>query len=231
MNDVPDGNGLDGGDAADAEGLFRALFDGLPVMVLAVDARGKVCGVNRLGAAELGCAPERLVGEDLTEIFHPDDRDVVREHLAVCLAEPEARRTGELRMLHSNGETFWVREMATAPPQPHGSRVVLVVCESIPGGSRADEELRQRLEEEVADRVADLERVSGSLLRLQRQQQALLDGIPDIAWIKDADSRYLAANASLASAFGFEPAALVGKSDSVSRPGNWPSGTARTIAT
>jgi PAS domain S-box-containing protein len=211
----PDGSGLDCSGAS-VEERFRALFDGFPLMIFAVDARGRVCGVNRQGAAELGYAPEQLGGADVTEVFHPDDRDVVREHLSRCLADSAARHSWELRKVRRNGETLWVREVATALPRPAGEPVVLIACENITERKRDEEELRRlrdRLEEEVSQRVVELERVTGNLLRLQRQQQALLDGIPDIAWIKDSDSRYLAANRSLATAFGLEPAALVGKND------------------
>ncbi|MFZ5787382.1 MAG: PAS domain S-box protein, partial [Acidobacteriota bacterium] len=212
----PDGNGLECGGEAGTEERFRALFDGFPLMIFAVDAQGKVCGVNRQGATELGFAPEQLIGADVTGVFHPEDRDVVKDHLSRCLADPAARHSWELRKVHSSGETLWVREVATTLPRPEGRSVVLIACENITERKRAEAELRglrERLEQEVSDRLMELDRVTGSLLRLQRQQQALLDGIPDIAWIKDSDSRYLAANRALATAFGLEPAALIGKSD------------------
>nr|MDP9125030.1 ATP-binding protein [Pseudomonadota bacterium] len=43
---------------------------------------------------------------------------------------------------------------------------------------------------------------------------AILDNIPDLAWVKDADGRYLAVNRALAAAKGFsEPGQMIGKSD------------------
>jgi PAS domain S-box-containing protein len=43
---------------------------------------------------------------------------------------------------------------------------------------------------------------------------AILDNIPDLAWVKDADGRYLAVNRALAAAKGFsEPAQMIGLGD------------------
>ncbi len=48
---------------------------------------------------------------------------------------------------------------------------------------------------------------------LQRQQRALLDNIPDIAWVTDRECRYLAVNESLSKAYGHSPEEIVGKTD------------------
>jgi PAS domain S-box-containing protein len=43
---------------------------------------------------------------------------------------------------------------------------------------------------------------------------AILDNIPDLAWVKDADGRFLAVNRALAAAKGFsEPGQMIGKTD------------------
>jgi PAS domain S-box-containing protein len=48
---------------------------------------------------------------------------------------------------------------------------------------------------------------------LRRQQQALIDAIPDMVWLKDAEGRFLMVNATFARSCGMAPAELVGKSD------------------
>ncbi len=51
-------------------------------------------------------------------------------------------------------------------------------------------------------------------LTLSREQQdALLNNIPDIAFLKGRDSRFLAVNAALAKAWGVTPSEMIGKSD------------------
>ena len=46
-----------------------------------------------------------------------------------------------------------------------------------------------------------------------RRQQAILENIPDIAWLKDDQSRYLAVNETFAQSCGVAAQALVGKTD------------------
>jgi PAS domain S-box-containing protein len=47
----------------------------------------------------------------------------------------------------------------------------------------------------------------------QRQLKAILDNIPDIAWLKDKESRFIAVNEPFGRSCGFEPEDLVGKTD------------------
>jgi PAS domain S-box-containing protein len=55
---------------------------------------------------------------------------------------------------------------------------------------------------------------------IQLQQQAILDNIPDIVWLKDRESRFIAVNAAFGKACGLSPAALVGKTDLDIWPGD-----------
>ncbi|TFG91341.1 MAG: PAS domain-containing protein, partial [Syntrophobacterales bacterium] len=63
--------------------------------------------------------------------------------------------------------------------------------------------------EDITDRKLAEERISEVI----RQQQAILDNIPNIAWLKDREGRYVAANDPFSRAFGVPPEDLVGKND------------------
>ena len=81
---------------------------------------------------------------------------------------------------------------------------------------QAEASLRQMyagLEEQVQARTAELAESNRALREAQRQQQALLDGIPDLAWLKDRESRFIAVNQPLAQACGVPREQLVGKTD------------------
>ncbi len=82
-------------------------------------------------------------------------------------------------------------------------------------GSKTAElrQLQAELETQVQLRTAELASVNQQLLETQRQQRALLDSIPDIAWLKDRESRFIAVNQPFAAACGSEPELLVGKTD------------------
>ncbi len=61
--------------------------------------------------------------------------------------------------------------------------------------------------------VTKRKQAQAALEELQRQQRALLDNIPDIAWLKDRDGKFIAVNHALGKACGVNPDELVGKTD------------------
>jgi diguanylate cyclase (GGDEF)-like protein/PAS domain S-box-containing protein len=63
--------------------------------------------------------------------------------------------------------------------------------------------------EDITERKMTEERISEVI----RQQQAILDNIPNIAWLKDKDGRYVAVNEPFCKGLGVTPEDLVGKSD------------------
>lgn len=68
----------------------------------------------------------------------------------------------------------------------------------------------------VAEVNVDISRrksAEGELRKIQMQQKAILDNIPDVAWLKDKESRYIAVNEPFARACGFKPEDLAGKTD------------------
>ncbi len=89
------------------------------------------------------------------------------------------------------------------------------------------EGFNDRAEEKLGDeikflqiRITELEKaenrhkLSDELLRkTELQQNAILNNIPDIAWLKDKESRYIAVNEAFGRTCGFKPEELKGKSD------------------
>ena len=63
--------------------------------------------------------------------------------------------------------------------------------------------------EDITERKRAEERVR----EVMRQQQAILDNIPNNAWLKDREGRYVAVNEPFCRLFGMAPKDLVGKSD------------------
>jgi len=63
--------------------------------------------------------------------------------------------------------------------------------------------------EDITERKLAEERISEVI----RQQQAILDNIPNIAWLKDRQGRYVAVNDPFSKAFGVEPKNMIGKND------------------
>jgi diguanylate cyclase (GGDEF)-like protein/PAS domain S-box-containing protein len=80
---------------------------------------------------------------------------------------------------------------------------------------------RQILREEIGSRIILLamEDITARKLAekrlsdVSRQQQAILDNIPNIAWLKDREGRYVAVNDPFSKTFGVAPQDLLGKCD------------------
>jgi len=70
-----------------------------------------------------------------------------------------------------------------------------------------------RANAELRAQVAERQRVEDGLRQAQGRQRALLDGVEDLAWLKDVSGRYVAANRTLAEAVGLSGDAVVGLSD------------------
>ena len=68
---------------------------------------------------------------------------------------------------------------------------------------------RKKLESEIVRR----EETERELRQRDLQQQALLDNIPAMAWLKDREGKYIAANEPLAKAVGLQLDEVVGKTD------------------
>jgi len=88
-----------------------------------------------------------------------------------------------------------------------GNRVIQVT--SIPFKDDSGEWLVAEVNVDITDRT----KMEAELQRIQSQQKAILDNNPDIAWLKDRDSRFIAVNEQFGRLCGLRPAEVVGKSD------------------
>ena len=61
--------------------------------------------------------------------------------------------------------------------------------------------------------ITERKKAENALIESDRRQKAILDNIPDIAWLKDRKGRYVAVNDPFGKAFGVAPKDLVGKND------------------
>ena len=73
--------------------------------------------------------------------------------------------------------------------------------------------LYSNLETQVERRTAELAGVNLQLQETQKQQKALLDSIPDMAWLKDKNGRFIAVNQPFSDNYGIPIADIVGKTD------------------
>lgn len=152
----------------ESEERFRFLFEDNPTIYFIVDQTETIQSVNRYGAEYLGYTVQELVGRSLQTVVHPDDHEIVREHLARCMRTPGHVCHWEFRKVRKDGSTLWVRELARPMREAgDGKLAVLIVCEDVTDVKRAAE--TQRFLSEVTSVLAsslDYERTLKAVARL-----------------------------------------------------------------
>jgi PAS domain S-box-containing protein len=131
-----------------------------------------------------GATPRRFA-----ELVHPDDLDAVLARFRESLSTAQTLEM-EHRLVRADGEAIVVHARTRMVTDESGT-VVRVV------GSVQD--------------VTEHRAAQAALRLSQEQQVALLQSIPDSAWLKDVDGRYLALNEAAWRARGMEPAAVIGR--------------------
>ena len=136
------------------EEQWRAAFESNPTMYFVVDAKGKIVLVNTFGAEKLGYNVHELIGQSVSNVFDPADRDAVQKHALECFAQHGRMMTWEARKIRKDGTMLWVRETANAVSLKN-RLVLLIVCEDITEQKRAEEAAR-RSESELRDLIENV---------------------------------------------------------------------------
>ena len=177
--------------AAENEASFRSLIENASDIITILEPNGIIRYESPSIERVLGYKPEELVGCSAFEFIHPDDLDRIQAILTQLLGQAGNTNPREFRFRHQDGSWRVFEGIATNLLHDPVIRGVIVNSRDITERKRMDEALRE----------------------MQRQQRALLDNIPDIAWVKDKQSRYIAVNEALARACGRRPEDMVGKTD------------------
>jgi PAS domain S-box-containing protein len=172
----------------DSEERYRALYEDNPTMYFTLDEGGTVLSVNQFGAAQLGYAPEELVGQPVLDVFHEEDRESVSRYLGACLRAPEQSGSWEARKQRKDGSTLWVRENVRVVRGPDGATVVLVTCEDVTERKRAEAERAQLLVREQAARAQAED--------ARRRLRAILDNLTEGVVVADTRGRVIFANSA-----------------------------------
>jgi PAS domain S-box-containing protein len=85
--------------------LYRGLVENSPDLVYVLDARARVLFINDTVATLLGYAKKDLIGRDLIDIVHPEDRQAAYWPLRERRKADRATRNLRLRLLTNDGQT------------------------------------------------------------------------------------------------------------------------------
>ncbi len=169
-------------------------FDIAGVMLIVLGGDEKVHQINHKGCEILGCKESEIVGKNWFDSFIlPDKRDQVRAVFRKGISgEVESVEYFENSVLTKKKEVRIIAWHNTLLKDDIGKII---------GTLSSGEDITER------------KRVQEALQASQYQQKAILNSIPDIAWLKDEESRFIAVNEPFGKACGFKPKDIVGKTD------------------
>lgn len=143
---------------AASEQNFRAMFEGSPTLMLALDPTTlRVKLANRNALQMLGYTAEEVLGTPIDDLTHPDDLELTHARNSQLLAGELAAVRLEKRYLRKDGSTFWAETSASALTDGEG-RVTLLV------GSAVDITARRHDEEQLRVAAIAFETQDGMLV-------------------------------------------------------------------
>jgi len=182
---------VDGGQRA-RERRLSAAFEQAAIGMAVLRQDWRWLEVNPRLLELLGYDEAELRAQAFHDLVHPAHRV---DHLVLARRLSRGRLDTyalEQRLVRKDGTAVWVDLKAVRARMPAGGEdhIVIVV-------------------EEVGERREALE----ALRTAQQLQEALLCNIPEAAWLKTADGRYLAVNYAFARACGWTRSEVVGRTD------------------
>jgi PAS domain S-box-containing protein len=175
------------------------------IVVIAWNTR-HVIEANRAFQSLVGLAQTDILGHPLHHILGISTDllpDIVLENL-----NDHQQRILDMEFHRSDGALIYL-DITISQIDISGERLICAMTRDVTERHLADQELRRmhsNLEELVRQRTAELAHAN-------RQLHALLDGIPDMAWIKDRDGYFVAVNQPLADSCGQLSQQVLGKTD------------------
>jgi PAS domain S-box-containing protein len=144
------------------------------------------------------------------ERMHPDDRAGFEAALARVLSGQAEQAELHLRLRQAGGGYRWIwTVMRTERDDATGQRYMVGYDLDVTDRMLAEERVRrqnQELERRNRDRATELENANAML-------RAVLEGIADPVYVKDADGRYVLVNSAAAGSVGLRPEEYVGRTD------------------
>ena len=174
-----------------SESRYRTLVENIDLGITLISSDYKIIMTNVGMGKIFDKPPEQFVGKYCFQEF--EKRDDICPHCpavkAMASGQPvEVDTIG----VHDDG-TFHYAHVRTFPTFDALGKVTGFV---------------EVVEDTTARRVVEV-----ALEEERRQKEAIINNIPDIAWLKDKEGQYMSVNAPFAKACGVSPQEMVGKSD------------------
>ena len=125
------------------------LYDLAPVGYLSLDERGLILEANLTASQLTGMPRGKLIAQPLTRFIHREDQDLYYRFRR-GLAETGEVQACELRMVKEDGTMFWGGLSAAVAREEGGLLVCRLTISDVGSRKKAEEDLRQSLEEKEA---------------------------------------------------------------------------------
>ncbi|MDQ2075979.1 EAL domain-containing protein [Marinimicrobium sp. ABcell2] len=199
--------------------LLRTLGDNTLDLIYAKDKQGHYTFVNSALLRLLGVkSQEEALGKtdfdfhpkDMAQGFYDDDQRVIASKTPLVDREELVRNP-------ITGESRWHSTTKVPLFDDHDQTIgIMGITRDITSAKEAEfaaRKLNATLEERVAERTAELETLAQTLQSERNLMRTLIDSMPDNIFAKDAQSKFLLANHSVARGMGTTPENLLGKDD------------------
>jgi PAS domain S-box-containing protein len=185
-----------------AEERFRAVFQSASVGINIVDPDGKYVGVNAAFQEMLGYDEASLLGRNFKDITYPPDLDLDAKVTQQIEQDPSQTREFEKRYVRRDGTLVWTRLLISAIRNEDGTLAFYVTVVEDITAHKEVELLRHRtqaeLEQLVAERTVELQRVNDELAEAQR--------ISHVGnWSLEVEGNHLQWSTEICRIFGYEP--------------------------
>ena len=172
----------------EAHARLLAVLDGLDAAVYVVDMKKfNVLYINKYGRNLFGDVTGKLCWHSIQNRPEPCDQ---------CGSEKLLRPDGEPSSAHMREQYHSARGMWFLI---HYQAIKWIDGQSV------------RLE--IATDITKRKRAEQTVHEIQSQQKAILDNIPDMAWLKNRESTYIVVNEAFGKACGLNPAEVIGLTD------------------
>ena len=202
----------------ESEDRFRQVFEQSPLGKATLGPDFRLREVNPALCRMLGYVQDELVGRNLLDIVHPEDRATCYERGAAMLTGREPQLQLEERFLRKSGEPFWVSITVGAIRAADGSVLyTLGIIEDIDERRRirlALEESERRLRELNEQLEQAAEQRARQLASSRAQLQAFFDNSPDWLTLQrvlpDGRIEYADLNPTCEAAYGMTREQVIG---------------------
>lgn len=149
----------------ESENRFRLLVESAPEVIF-IQTEGKFAYINKFGVSLFGVeSAEQIINTSVTDRFHPDCRDIVKERISILNQEKKAVPVNEEIFLKIDGTPVYV-EVNAVPLHYNNKDGALVIARDITERKSAEQEifkLNTELEQRVIDRTAELQKAVDEL--------------------------------------------------------------------